>query len=556
MKISTKITGLTGGIVLLNIIGGTLALFAFRQQQQEARLLVEESMTVCRSIIDINRYHHDHKLLFAQTVGVGEREIIEMEGFEEFTASVSVFRKTCGQFDKRVYSSLHSLDSLCKTRALPPEFLTNFMILRDQLVAMHKEHEVCMPHTQAVFDFIKLGDVPAAKERAKVVWADEARMNDGIVELVAQQDKFGQSSLLAAENRQNQIVFTLVGFFGISLLLGFGISWFTAGRIVRSLRHAVTVARKISQGDRSLRVRKFTDDESGELLESLGVMLESLNQAESKLKRTNERLEKKVKERTLELAESNVQLRNEVDERQRKGEELREINRELNHFLYRTSHDLKGPVSSIQGLINVAQLEVKDPMANDYFNLVCRAATQLDTILLGLIEIAKIRQDEPECVAVDFQSIIEELFQFSQTIPGFESLNLHTEIDCDRTFFSDKYLLCTIFKALISNAVQYQNPEGINKFEFRVIEEGEELVIIASDNGLGIEPEIIDQVFELFFRGQNRSGGIGMGLYIVQEAVKKLRGSIHLESTPKKGTSFHIRLPRLAVAVQSIQLTA
>ncbi|MGD1844347.1 MAG: ATP-binding protein [Salibacteraceae bacterium] len=545
MKISTKITGLTGSIVLVNILAGCVAMYSLRQQQNESRLLVEESMTVCRSIIDINRYHHDHNLKFSTTVGVGEREVQAMEGLEEFNASVKEFRATCGEFDTKVFASLKRLDSLCQSDALPKEFLSNFKMLRDELVAMHEEHEVCMPHTQAVFDYIQLGDVPSAKERAEIVWADEERMKKGIDELVEQQSSFGQNTLEAAEARQDRILIWLVGIFGFSLFVGVWVSWYTSGRIVRSLKHAVGVARRIAEGDRSVNIRKFTDDESGELLDSMQQMLRSLNRAENKLKNHNERLERKVQERTLELAESNNHLRDEVDERKAKERQLREINQELNHFLYRTSHDLKGPVSSIQGLINVAQLEVNDPKAKEYFGLVCNAASQLDTILLSLIDIARIRQDQPSIEAVDFQKITEEIFAFCQTVPGFETINLHTEIDCSTEFYSDQELLCTIFKAIVTNAIQYQKQVGASHFEFRVFDDDESLVVIAKDNGVGIAPDMIDHVFELFFRGNNRSGGTGMGLFMVQEAVKKLNGSVKLESTAGVGTSLHMRFPRV-----------
>ena len=205
MNISTRIIGLTGGIVLLIIVGGTFALFAFRQQQKEARLLVEESMNICRSIMDINRYHHDHNLLFTQTVGVGEREVIEMEGLEEFNQSVDVFRATCMEFDQKVFASLSNLDSLSAADALPEEFVSNFAKIRDRLLLLHEEHEVCMPHTQAVFDLIELGDVASAKERAKIVWEDEVQMKKGIEGLIAQQVEFNRSSLAASDARQNKI---------------------------------------------------------------------------------------------------------------------------------------------------------------------------------------------------------------------------------------------------------------------------------------------------------------------------------------------------------------
>ena len=78
----------------------------------------------------------------------------------------------------------------------------------------------------------------------------------------------------------------------------------------------------------------------------------------------------------------------------------------------------------------------------------------------------------------------------------------------------------------------------------RATENESEIVIMLSDNGIGIPTEIHEKVFDMFFRGTNSSMGSGLGLYIVKNAVKKLQGTIRFSSKEGEGTTFTIKLPK------------
>ena len=120
-------------------------------------------------------------------------------------------------------------------------------------------------------------------------------------------------------------------------------------------------------------------------------------------------------------------------------------------------------------------------------------------------------------------------------------------VDNSFTFNSDEKRVNVILKNLIFNAVKYQSFNQENpSIKVKANEDGNHILISVKDNGEGIDPDIQEKVYEMFFRASEKSSGSGLGLYIVKEMVSKLDGTIQLKSEPDKGSEFIIKLPSLA----------
>ena len=265
---------------------------------------------------------------------------------------------------------------------------------------------------------------------------------------------------------------------------------------------------------------------------------------EASLKRVNEELEKKVEIRTTELRKSNQDLRKEVDERTRAEEELIMINDELSTFIYKISHDIRSPLTSILGLVNIAKIEADNESSLNYINLIEGRVKMLDSILSKLTNVSRIRQGLLERDAIDFEHLIRDILDSIEHIPGFDRIKVDFKVGLPKDFISDQSIVNTILHNLIVNAVKYQRADEQRPFlQISISNHEDEICIEASDNGTGLDPNVKDKVFDMFYRGTNLSDGTGLGLFIVKKAVKKLNGRIEVESEVGKGSSFKVFLP-------------
>ena len=109
---------------------------------------------------------------------------------------------------------------------------------------------------------------------------------------------------------------------------------------------------------------------------------------------------------------------------------------------------------------------------------------------------------------------------------------------------ADKNRLAVVLNNLMANAIKYHDPKkAVQWIKVEVSNSNGTLKVKVSDNGMGIDPEHHDKVFDMFYRGTLHSNGSGLGLYIVRETVAKMNGTISLDSKPGEGSSFLITLP-------------
>ena len=233
------------------------------------------------------------------------------------------------------------------------------------------------------------------------------------------------------------------------------------------------------------------------------------------------------------------------DKLNRKIDELQKINDELNRFVYSTSHDLRSPLASVMGILNLANMEqsVQDP--NGYLGMIETCVNKMDTFIQKIIEYYKsIRVDE-ENTHIDFNTLLDESIKVvKMQRPDINYiLNIEQPVD----FMNDAFRVSVIVDNLISNAVKYQKPAEKNpRVEITVRTDNDKALIKIEDNGIGILDQHLNNIFKMFFRSNHSVNGLGIGLYIVKEALTRIGGDISVHSTYGGGTAFQLEIPNTA----------
>lgn len=230
----------------------------------------------------------------------------------------------------------------------------------------------------------------------------------------------------------------------------------------------------------------------------------------------------------------------------RQNEVLTKINKELDSFVYSISHNLRAPLMSVLGLLDLVQHEDDRTVIRQYHEMMKSSVCKLDDTLKEILEYSRNARQGLVIHPIDFQKAIHENLERMQFMPGYDRIRKEIYIEGEGPFHSDPYRLSLILNNLISNAIKYCDPNKEDPFiQISVRHEAERASLVFKDNGIGIENGYLQKVFNMFFRATERNEGAGLGLYIVKEAVEKLCGTIKLESAPGKGTVFTIELPNL-----------
>lgn len=226
-----------------------------------------------------------------------------------------------------------------------------------------------------------------------------------------------------------------------------------------------------------------------------------------------------------------------VSARRQAEKELLIRNQELNNFVYKLSHDLKAPLSSIRGLLHLSKLE-KDKV--NYLPKIEERVNHLDSFIRDILSHSRNLNSAVIVEQLDLHEIIQQCIDELQYLPNAESMDHEVSISGE-VLFSDKIRLMEICRNMISNAIKYQDLEKKKRWLRITAEINRETAQIEfEDNGIGIEPEYQDKIFKMFYRATEQAEGSGIGLYIVEQAVEKIGGKIAVQSQPGQGTKFTI----------------
>jgi signal transduction histidine kinase len=243
-------------------------------------------------------------------------------------------------------------------------------------------------------------------------------------------------------------------------------------------------------------------------------------------------------------ASSERELKDLAEEVNGKNIHLEKTNAELDRFLYSTSHDLRSPLSSIKGLVNIARLETADEKIQHYFSMMVDRVDKLDFFIKDIIDYSRNARTEVRIEPVDFDLLLAEVTDNLRYIEGAESIHFQSKVLAEHPVNADRNRLSVVLNNLMANAIKYHDPYKERQWiDVQVSNSNGTIKLTVSDNGIGIDPEHHKKIFDMFYRGTFQSKGSGLGLYIVKETIAKMKGTICVESTPGRGSSFLITLP-------------
>lgn len=267
-----------------------------------------------------------------------------------------------------------------------------------------------------------------------------------------------------------------------------------------------------------------------------------ISKAKKDLDKTNEELisinsslEDKVAERTSSLKNMNDELIN--------------SNNELDLFIYRASHDLKGPIARLLGMTLLAKMDNKDEALKEYIELIEKGAVDINKVLNKLNNIHFINREVINREEIDFGKIIKECKTNLANYIDVSDLKIKLVSEPNFNLHSDYILMKIIIENLLENSVFFNKTKKV-EIEINLRSSRRAIIISVEDNGLGIRKEQFEKIFDMFYRGSEKSKGNGLGLYLVRRAVQKLNGNISVESEEGKYSCFTISLPKVIVPVE------
>ena len=232
-----------------------------------------------------------------------------------------------------------------------------------------------------------------------------------------------------------------------------------------------------------------------------------------------------------------------LSKQKRIEEDLRFKKNELDAFVYRASHDLKGPVQSLLGLHQVIEMEIEDAKSLEYFGHYHKNIQRLHDIIANLLELSRIKDIRANFRVVEVEKLVDDAKDALRHLPNFDQITFQQEFDLPPKIKSDPTLLGTIIQNLIENAIKYSKSYAPGDVHIRMRYQDDMLILQVQDSGIGIKQEVLPKIFNMFYRATEQATGSGLGLYLLKNAVDKLEGTIDIDTEYGEGTTFTIFLP-------------
>ncbi len=299
---------------------------------------------------------------------------------------------------------------------------------------------------------------------------------------------------------------------------------------------------------------------SGLKKEHLNDMNKSITLEMKYFRKSGEKLDVEVKLKTLLIEDEKiiVAVARDITERKKNEEklssyakELEELNTGKNKFLSIISHDLRGPFLGLKGytqmLVEEYDLLEKEEIL-DYLGKIQSSTKDLYTLVDNLLKLSRLELGKIpyEPMSFNLYNELESLFKLLSGIAAKKEIKLVNELQKDLYPFADRLMLISIMQNLVGNAIKFTRRKGTIRISSRTADQC--VVISVEDNGVGMSRELQEKLFHLdkghTSKGTNGERGTGFGLIIAREMIKKMGGSISVESEPDKGSSFTFTLKK------------
>jgi signal transduction histidine kinase len=248
------------------------------------------------------------------------------------------------------------------------------------------------------------------------------------------------------------------------------------------------------------------------------------------LMNVNNQIEKSLKKQELKMLKQNT--------------ELQKANQELDRFIYSASHDLRAPLKSIQGLINLSDHTEKLTEIKQYHALMRERLTGLENVLNNILDYSRNAKTELQIQSVSVYAVVSQTLIDLQYSDEAKGIKIETGIPEGLTLNTDALRFAIVVNNLISNAFKYSDHRKETPTVTITAQRlNNQVHLSVEDNGEGISEEQLQKIFSMFYRASSKSSGSGLGLYLVKETVERLGGTIEVESTVGKGSVFRVNIP-------------
>ncbi len=223
---------------------------------------------------------------------------------------------------------------------------------------------------------------------------------------------------------------------------------------------------------------------------------------------------------------------------------LSKANQELDRFVYSASHDLRAPLTSVLGLIELSLRSENPEEIKNCLNMMKVRIADLDSFIKEIVDYSRNARQEIRQENFNLYELVEEVADGLRFGHGMENISIHYSIPQDLKITTDRSRLKVVLNNLIGNALKYSNPRHEEPaVSVNAGLHDHRLKIQVEDNGIGITEEHLPKIFEMFYRASEKSEGSGLGLYIVKETLDKLKGNVQVKSTYGHGSVFSVELP-------------
>jgi signal transduction histidine kinase len=229
---------------------------------------------------------------------------------------------------------------------------------------------------------------------------------------------------------------------------------------------------------------------------------------------------------------------------QQQNETLAKTNGELDRFVYTASHDLKAPLNSIVGLLNIIKLTDDSKEIKSIFHRIEKSVEALRNFIGEVTTYSRNTRTEVVWEKVNLHNLAEEIHNSLAFDEKAKRVAWKNNVPKEMHFSSDTYRLRIALNNLLSHAFKYADLTKKDPFvEIHTLKTGSSIVITIADNGIGLSVDSHPKLFQMFYRATDKETGSGLGLYIAKESVEKLGGRIQIKSELDKGTSFTVTVP-------------
>jgi signal transduction histidine kinase len=238
-----------------------------------------------------------------------------------------------------------------------------------------------------------------------------------------------------------------------------------------------------------------------------------------------------------------------ITNRKKLETKLKQKTEDLEMFLYRSAHDLKAPLTSAEGLLNLIKEENLDSNVKLLTDLLYKTLERGRLLVDNIAYASIIPNKANEINKIDFNALIENTLKTLSGLKNYEAIKFDLNLEQVDGFYANQELISSLFQNIIHNAIKYSKPLSSNHVPFVTIQINQLdgfVKMVIQDNGIGMDETHLKRVFDLYYRiNEDYEQGSGLGLYIVKQIVDDLNGEVTVTSKINEGTSFEVILPNL-----------